>query len=46
MCKGYVTFINKNEKYLKLLDILVESVLLFSNKKIFEKIKNNELNNK
>lgn len=34
MNKGYVTFINKNEKYLKLLDILVESVLLFSTKKI------------
>lgn len=30
MNKGYVTFINNNPKYLQLLDILVESVLLFS----------------
>lgn len=30
MNQGYVTFINDNPKYLKLLDILVESVVLFS----------------
>jgi hypothetical protein len=30
MSQGYVTFINDNPNYLKLLDILIESVILFS----------------
>jgi len=34
MNKGYVTFVNNNEKYLKLLEILIESVLLFSSQNI------------
>lgn len=34
MNEGYVTFINNNETYLQLLDVLIESVLHFSEKKI------------
>lgn len=34
MSEGYVTFIDNNPKYLELLDTLIESVLLFSEKKI------------
>jgi hypothetical protein len=34
MDEGYVIFINKNEKYLKLLDILIESILMFSTRPV------------
>jgi hypothetical protein len=34
MNEGYVVFVNDNEKYLKLLDVLIESVLCFSEKPI------------
>lgn len=34
MSEGYVTFVDSNPKYLELLDILIESVLFFSDKKI------------
>jgi hypothetical protein len=34
MSEGYVVFVNNNKLYIDLLDVLIESILLFSNKKI------------